>query len=121
MLNRSWTMSIGALTIGAASALMLGNSTAAAATPLVRPAVIGVAPTVPDGAVPRAVPLPSLMDVSVALTPSDPAGLQAYATSTSTPGSISYRKFRHQPRSRPGSVPRRRWWSRSEAGWHRRA
>ncbi len=86
-------MSIGALTIGAASALMLGNSTAAAATPLVRPAVIGVAPTVPDGAVPRAVPLPSLMDVSVALTPSDPAGLQAYATSTSTPGSVSYRKF----------------------------
>ena len=93
-MKRTLTKAMGALSICAASALMLGTGGAASpATPSARAAAIGATPTVPLGAVPKALPLPSQIDVSVTLTPSDPAGLQAYATSTATPGSVGFRQF----------------------------
>jgi hypothetical protein len=92
-LSRTWTMLFCALSVSAASALLLGSGVAAPANPSAPAAIVGVAPDLPVGSVPRAMPLPSSIDVSVTLSPSDPTGLHAYATSTTTPGSSSYGKF----------------------------
>jgi hypothetical protein len=93
-LNRTWSRTIGCLTVGAVAVLMLStNAAAAPATPSARAAVVGEAPTVPVGALPRSAPLPSLIDISVALKPSDPAGLQGYATSSATPGRAEFHQF----------------------------
>ncbi len=54
---------------------------------------LGLAPAVPAGATPTAAPLPASITASVVLRPADPAGLQAYATAASTPGSPQYRHF----------------------------
>ena len=55
--------------------------------------VVGSRPSLPAGAHPSTATLPGSLHSAVVLRPSDPADLQSFATSVSTPGSASYRQF----------------------------
>ncbi len=82
----------GALISGCAiAATLIAASPAAAAAGPVR---LGSAPAVPDGArIVSAVPATTQLHVTVTLESQDPAGLAAFATEVSTPGSPLYRDY----------------------------
>ncbi len=72
------------------------------------PVRLGSAPAVPDGAhIVAAVPATTQMHVTVTLQSQDPAGLAAFATEVSTPGSPLYRDYLTPPQfaQRFGATP----------------
>jgi subtilase family serine protease len=82
---------VAALISGCAAAATLIAASPAAAAASVR---LGSAPAVPDGAhIVATVPATTQMNVTVTLQSQDPAGLAAFATEVSTPGSPLYRQY----------------------------
>jgi subtilase family serine protease len=78
--------------LGASAAVLLLGGSAAASAPA--PRRIGFAPRLPAGArVVGALSQSTRMTATVVLAPRDPAGLQAYATAVSTPGSSVYHRY----------------------------
>src|ERR1017187_10437112 len=71
--------------------LAFGAATAAASTALVR---VGSVPVIPHGArVVGSLPSVNKLDLTIALEPQDPGGLQALATEVSTPGTPLFRHY----------------------------
>ncbi|WP_329177521.1 S53 family peptidase [Streptomyces sp. NBC_01477] len=67
---------------------------AADSTPAPAPQRVGPAPTLPAGAVRTAAPAgDTSLDLSVVLSPRDPAGLKKFITDVSTPGSPLYHQY----------------------------
>jgi subtilase family serine protease len=82
---------VGTSAIGATIAVLIVASGAAASAGQLR---VGAAPARPAGsALVGALASSTPMRVTVVLKPRDPAGLQAFATAVSTPGSPEYRQF----------------------------
>ncbi len=79
----TWACALGAT-------LLIASSAMAAAGPV----RLGSAPAVPDGArIVSAVPATTQLHVTITLQSQDPAGLAAFATEVSTPGSALYRDY----------------------------
>jgi subtilase family serine protease len=71
--------------------LAFGGATAGASSALVK---VGSTPVIPQGArVLGALPSANELDLTIALAPQDPAGLQALATEVSTPGTPLFRHY----------------------------
>jgi subtilase family serine protease len=77
--------------LASAAMLAIGAATASAATALVK---VGSTPVIPHGArVLGSEPSTSKLNLTIALQPQDPAGLQALATEVSTPGTPLFRHY----------------------------
>jgi subtilase family serine protease len=71
--------------------LAFGAATASASTALIK---VGSTPVIPHGArVVGSLPSTSKLDLTIALQPQNPAGLQALATEVSTPGTPMFRHY----------------------------
>ena len=89
--TRNWYAKIIFGVVSALSLLVLGVTGATAATPLVK---VGSTPKIPSGArTVGALNATKTLHLTIALQPQDPSGLQALATSVSTPGSPDFRQY----------------------------
>src|ERR1035441_3560115 len=89
--SRGTAIKISRGALASAALLAFGAATASASTALIK---VGSTPVIPHGArVVGSLPSTSKLDLTIALQPQNPAGLQALATEVSTPGTPMFRHY----------------------------